>query len=83
MRNQFSNPMSDPRDSGIYIRYQTRRGLVLAAMTKADDTNADSLADEVLSAWLAKEHANIVKHIQEQSDARKDFESTLKPKAKF
>jgi len=68
------------RSDSIYVSRQSRKGLILAAMKRSELVSADSLADEIIQAWLTKNEPAIIEHIEKQTEAEQAFKKSLRPK---
>lgn len=61
------------RAGEVYIKRDTRRALALIAKVRNDGATLDQVADEALAAWIAKEHAEVVRIISEQDRLVKEY----------
>lgn len=68
------------RDSGLYVSYQTRKGIFMVA--RAMDIPADALGNSILDDWLKQHHPEVIQIIQKQDEEMDTFNRQLKDKVR-
>lgn len=68
------------RDSGLYVSYQTRKGVIMVA--RAMDIPVDALGSMILDKWLNEHHPEVIAIIKKQDEEMGEFQTKLKDKVR-
>jgi mannose/cellobiose epimerase-like protein (N-acyl-D-glucosamine 2-epimerase family) len=72
--------MSEPtRGTEIYVSWPTRKALSLIVLKHGQElgTNADAIAEHVLSDWIKAKHGDVAEFIAQEHLRAKEFKERL------